>query len=113
VAGGSWNEFAEHGDFFPDTPGIAVDALPLLHELGVGAIACDNWAVEQLTGGTPAFPIHELALVYMGMILGEIFELDELAAACAAVGRHEFFFAGAPLPLRGGVGGPVNPIAVL
>jgi kynurenine formamidase len=112
-AAGSWNEFAEYGDFFPNTPGIAVDALPLLHELGVCAIACDNWAVEQLTGGPVAFPVHELALVYMGMILGEIFELDELATACAAAGRYEFFFAGAPLPIVGGVGGPVNPIAVL
>jgi kynurenine formamidase len=112
-AAGSWSEFTEHGDFFPNTPGIAVDALPLLHELGVCAIACDNWAVEQLTGGPVAFPVHELALVYMGMILGEIFELDELAIACATAGRYEFFFAGAPLPIAGGVGGPVNPIAVL
>jgi kynurenine formamidase len=112
-ASGAWSEFAEHGDFFPNTPGVAVDALPLLHELGICAVACDNWAVEQLTGGPVAFPVHELALVYMGTILGEIFELDELAAACAAAGRYEFFFAGAPLPIRGGVGGPVNPIAVL
>lgn len=112
-ATGRWTEFAEWGDFFPNTPGIAVDALPLLRELDVCAIACDNWAVEQLTGGPVAFPVHELALVYMGMILGEIFELDELAAACAAAGRHEFFFVGTPLPIRGGVGGPVNPIAVL
>ena len=57
--------------------------------------------------------MHELALVYMGMILGENFELDALAAACAAAGRWEFLFAGQPLPLRGGVGGPVNPMAVL
>ena len=57
--------------------------------------------------------MHELALVYMGIILGEIFELDQLATACATAGRYEFFFAGAPLPIRGGVGGPVNPIAVL
>jgi kynurenine formamidase len=110
---GAWTEFAQCGPNLPNTPGVAVDALPLLHELGVCAIACDNWAVEQLTGGAPLFPVHELALVYMGMILGENFELDALAEACAAAGRHEFFFAGAPLPIRGGVGGPVNPIAVL
>jgi kynurenine formamidase len=113
VAAGSWAEFTEHGDFFPDTPGIAVDALPLLQELGVCAIACDNWAVEQLTGGAPLFPVHELALVYMGMLLGEIFELDALAQACAAAGQWDFFFAGQPLPILGGVGGPVNPMAVL
>jgi kynurenine formamidase len=112
-AAGTWAEFAEHGDSFPHTPGVAVDALPLLHELGVSAIACDNWAVEQLAGGAPLFPVHELALVYMGMPLGEIFELDALATACAAAGRWDFFFAGQPLPIRGGVGGPVNPMAVL
>jgi kynurenine formamidase len=110
---GAWTEFAQCGPDVPNTPGIAVDALPLLHELGVCAIACDNWAVEQLTGGPPDFPVHELALVYMGMILGENFELDALAEACAAAGRWEFLFAGQPLPLRGGVGGPVNPMAVL
>jgi kynurenine formamidase len=110
---GAWTEFAQCGPNLPDTPGVAVDALPLLHELGVCAIACDNWAVEQLTGGPPDFPVHELALVYMGMILGEVFELDGLAEACAAAGRWEFLFAGQPLPLRGGVGGPVNPMAVL
>jgi kynurenine formamidase len=111
---GRWTEFAQTGLDLPVTPGVAVDALPLLKELGVCAIACDNWAVEQLTGGrTSIFPVHELALVYMGMLLGEVFELDELAAACAVAGRHEFFFAGQPLPIRGAVGGPVNPIAVL
>jgi kynurenine formamidase len=110
---GAWDEFAEHGDFFPTTPGVAVDALPLLHELGVCAIACDNWAVEQLTGGSPFLPVHELALVYMGMLLGENFELDALAEACAAAGQWDFFLAGQPLPILGGVGGPVNPMAVL
>ncbi|HEY2480111.1 MAG TPA: cyclase family protein [Solirubrobacterales bacterium] len=110
---GAWSEFAQCGPNLPNTPGVAVEALPLLHELGVCAIASDNWAVEQLTGGEPAFPVHELALVYMGMILGENFELDALAEACASAGRWEFFFAGQPLPLRGGVGGPVNPMAVL
>jgi kynurenine formamidase len=110
---GAWTEFAQCGPNLPRNPGIAVDALPLLHELGVCAIACDNWAVEQTTGGPPDFPVHELALVYMGMILGENFELDALADACAAAGRWDFLFAGQPLPLRGGVGGPVNPMAVL
>ena len=110
---GRWAEFAQSGPLVPNTPGVAADALPLLGELGVCAIACDNWAVEQLTGGEPFFPVHELALVYMGMLLGENFELDALADACAAAGRYEFFFAGQPLPIVGGVGGPVNPMAVL
>jgi kynurenine formamidase len=110
---GRWSEFAQCSENLPNVPGIAVDALPLLRELDVCAIAVDNWAVEVLRGGEPMFPVHELALVYMGMILGENFELDELAAACAAAGQWDFFFAGQPLPLKGGVGGPVNPMAIL
>jgi hypothetical protein len=47
------------------------------------------------------------------MILGENFELDALADGCAVAGQWDFLFAGQPLPLRGGVGGPVNPMAVL
>src|SRR6201994_1560112 len=112
-ASGRWAEFAQSGPLVPNTPGVAADALPLLADLGVCAIACDNWAVEQLTGGEPFFPVHELALVYMGMLLGEKFELHALAHACAAAGRWDFFFAGQPLPIQGGVGGPVNPMAIL
>jgi kynurenine formamidase len=112
AAAGSWSELAQVGELLPNTPGVAVDCLPLLHDLGVAAIAADNWAVEQLTGGIARFPLHEITLVYMGMILGEMFELDALATACAADGNYDFMLFAAPLPLRGGVGGPVNPIAV-
>jgi hypothetical protein len=33
------------------------------------------------------FELQPNTLVYMGMILGEVFELDALAAACAAAGQ--------------------------
>jgi hypothetical protein len=56
--------------------------------------------------------VHEVAIVHMGLPLGEIFELDALAAECAADGRYDFLLAAGPLPIRGGVGGPVNPVAV-
>ena len=32
----------------PLEPGIGTDCLPWLHEAGVAAVACDNWAVEHL-----------------------------------------------------------------
>jgi len=48
----------------------------------------------------------------MGLLLGEIFQVDALAAACAAGGRYDFLLAAGPLPVRGGVGGPVNPLAI-
>jgi hypothetical protein len=78
----------------------------------VAGVACDNWAVEWLAGPASVYAVHQIALVHMGMLLGEIFELDELAAECAADGRYDFMLAAGPLPIRGAVGGPVNPIAI-
>jgi hypothetical protein len=49
----------------------------------------------------------------MGLLVGEIFELDELARSCRARGAWDFLFSAPPLPFIGAVGSPVNPIAVL
>jgi kynurenine formamidase len=112
VATSDWGNFTEVGDRLPLEPGIGVDCLPWLHELGVAAIASDNWAVEHCGRESTRLPVHEVAIVHMGLPLGEIFELDALAAECAADGRYDFLLAAGPLPIRGGVGGPVNPVAV-
>lgn len=109
---GDWRGYTSVGSAVPAQPGVDVECLPWLHERGVCALACDNWAVERLSGRSGRFPLHEVSLVYMGMILGENFELDALAAACAADLRYDFMLSAAPLPIRGGVGGPVNPMAL-
>jgi hypothetical protein len=48
----------------------------------------------------------------MGMLVGEIFALDELAADCARDGVYEFLLVAPPLPITGAVGTPVNPLAI-
>jgi kynurenine formamidase len=111
-ASGDWSNFTEVGDRLPLEPGIGIDCLPWLHQVGVAALACDNWAVEHLHADSSRLPVHEVSIVHMGLPLGEIFQLDALAAACASDQRYAFLFAAAPLPVRGGVGGPVNPIAI-
>ncbi len=111
-AAGDWGNFTEVGDQLPLEPGIGLDCLPWLHEVGVAAIACDNWALEHLGADSSRLPVHEVGIVHMGLPLGEIFQLDPLAAACAADQRYDFLLAAGPLPIRGGVGGPVNPIAI-
>jgi hypothetical protein len=45
------------------------------------------------------------------MPLGEMFVLDGLARMCEAEGRWDFFFTCLPLPVTGGVGSPVMPLA--
>jgi kynurenine formamidase len=112
-ASADWGNFTEVGDRLPLEPGIGIECLPWLHEVGVAAVACDNWAVEHLHGSSDGrLPVHEVGIVHMGLPLGEIFQLDEIAAACAADGHYDFLLAAGPLPIRGGVGGPVNPLAI-
>jgi kynurenine formamidase len=113
AASADWSSFTEVDGALPFEPGIGSDCLPWLHEVGVAGVACDNWAVEHLDANTGGrLPVHEVGIVHMGLLLGEIFQLDELGAACAADGRYDFLLAAGPLPVRGGVGGAVNPLAI-
>jgi kynurenine formamidase len=52
-AGGDWSHFTEVNDIQPKEPGIGGACLPWLNEHGIAAVACDNWAVEWLTGSLP------------------------------------------------------------
>jgi hypothetical protein len=48
----------------------------------------------------------------MGMVFGEMWELEALAADCAADGVYEFQLVAAPLMVTGAVGAPVNALAI-
>ncbi len=48
----------------------------------------------------------------MGLVQGQLWALDELAADCAADGQYDFLVSATPLPLTGSVGGTVAPTAV-
>ena|ERR1700730_8682791 len=97
-----------------DSPGVSVHTTPWLHAREVAAIATDNYAVEVRPSEIPGFrnPFHVVAIPNMGLTLGEIFYLEELAADCAADGRWEFMLVAPPLPVTRGVGTPINPYAM-
>jgi hypothetical protein len=44
--------------------------------------------------------------------VGELFDLHELAADCAADGVSEGMFIASPIPIVGASGSPLNPIVV-
>jgi hypothetical protein len=46
----------------------------------------------------------------VGITMGEIFNLKELADDCQEDQVYEFLFCAPPLPITGGVGSPINPI---
>lgn len=56
--------------------------------------------------------LHRPLIALLGMIIGELWKLTELADDCAADGRYEFLVTAKPLNLRGGVGSPPNALAI-
>ena len=76
-------------------------------------MACDNWSVEPYPSGVDAvLPLHYVAIRDMGMTLGEMFDLEELAADCESDGVWECFFTAPMLKIANAVGCPLNPLAI-
>jgi hypothetical protein len=57
-------------------------------------------------------PWHWITIPIMGMTMGEIFYLKDLAEDCAADGVYEFMFVAPAIPITGAVGSPTNPLAI-
>src|SRR5262245_53147711 len=97
-----------------NAPGVSVHTAPWMHARQIAAVASDNYAVEVRPSELPPFrsPFHICAIPNMGLTLGEIFFLEELAADCAADGRYAFLLVAPPLPVTGAVGTPINPYAL-
>jgi kynurenine formamidase len=63
--------------------------------------------VEGLAG-----PLHTLFITGLGMTIIDNFDTEALAETAGRLKRWEFLFVIAPLPVPGGTGSPVNPLAV-
>ncbi len=63
-------------------------------------------------GGPAAGLMHPQLIALLGMVVGELWRLDELAADCADDGVYEFLLVVKPLNVVGGVGSPPNATAV-
>ena len=99
--------------------GSDADLLQWITDSGLAVLIADNYAVE----GVPArdtprppgawLPLHEHCLFKLGIHLGEIWYLSELAAWLAEHGRYRFFLTAPPLRMPGAVGSPVTPVATV
>lgn len=56
--------------------------------------------------------LHRILIPLLGLAIGELWQLDDLALACAADERYDFMVAASPLRLPGGVGSPANAVAI-
>jgi len=106
---GGWGDYAGG-----DAPGLSFSTAGWLHERQLAAIATDTWGMEVRPNEIPDSyqPVHQVLIPNMGMLVGEIFALDELAEDCARDRVFEFLFVAPPLPFTGAVGSPVNPLAI-
>jgi kynurenine formamidase len=98
-----------------DAPGLSYYTIPWLAENGIAAVASDTWGVEVRPNELPEAwqPLHVPAVVYMGLLLGEMFDFEGLSEACAEEGRYEVLFSAPPLAVTGSAGGPPGPVAIL
>lgn len=106
---GSWDDYAGG-----DAPGLAFETLDWIHEHELAGVASDTWGVEVRPNEIAYVnqPWHRIALPHMGLLVGEMFDLEELASDCAEHGTFEMLFSACPLPVTGSVGGPINPVAI-
>ncbi|MET7701064.1 cyclase family protein [Streptomyces sp. NPDC005485] len=104
-----WGEYAGGA-----APGLSFSTADWLHSSEIAGIATDTWGFEVRPNEFPGSfqPLHQVAIPHIGLFIGEMWDLDALAADCAEDGVYEFWLTAAPLPVTGAVGSPVNPIAV-
>lgn len=115
----------------PASPGLAVehDTVAWLWDHRVAVAAADNIALEPwpppssspFVADVEADPdqrsvhtgmMHRALIPLLGLAIGELWDLEALAADCAADGVWECLVTAKPLTLTGGVGSPANAMAI-
>jgi len=89
--------------------GLDPSVIPWLKKQDIAILAADHpqyVSPSEVTGA-----VHDFALVSLGIHLIDNCDLEALSAAAAARNRWEFLLTAAPIPIVGGTGSPLNPIA--
>ena len=92
--------------------GLDASVIPWLRERDIAILAGESPQDAVPPGGElSGLPVHNFALVYLGVHLFDNVALDDVADAAAARNHWEFLLTVAPLRMVGGTGSPINPIA--
>jgi len=115
---GRWKRRAAKGPDPAAIPGYFADVVPFIKERQVAFIGHDfniDWSPRPGWGaaqGIPVNPIHQAVLNWMGVGIVENLDLERAVETARRLKRYEFMLTFAPLPVEGGTGSPINPLAV-
>jgi kynurenine formamidase len=122
---GWWEKYLADGSregFWAGEPGPGLESAQWFRAHDIAGVCADNFSVEAVEHrpdgwASPeipdqAFTLHVILSKYLGMMVGELYDLTQLAADCAQDNVYEFLFCAPPLPVSGAVGSPVNPLAI-
>lgn len=109
---------------FADLDGHDLRLLNWITDSNIAALACDNMAIEAkpeghasghvvCSAGAAMLPLHHHCLFKLGLPLGELWYLGELAAWLDTARRSAFLLTAPPLRLPGAVGSPLMPVATV
>ena len=90
--------------------GLDTSVIPWLKRRDIALLGSDH--PQGVAPSDPPGSVHDFVLVSLGVHLFDNCDLEALADAAAARNRWEFLLTAAPLPIRGGTGSPLNPVAV-
>jgi len=96
------------------TPGLGQKSIEWIRDNDVAIVATDTIVFECYPPEDPEalLPVHMINIRDIGLVQGQNWLLDPLAADCAADGQYEFLLTATPLPFTRAVGGPVAPTAI-
>jgi kynurenine formamidase len=115
---GRWKRRASVGPWTGTVAGYFADTIPFIKQRDVAFLGHDfniDWAPRPGWGpteGVPPMPIHQAMLNWLGVGIVENLDLERAVETARRLNRYEFMLTFAPLPVEGGTGSPLNPLAV-
>jgi kynurenine formamidase len=115
---GRWKRRAKMGPWAGQVAGYYADTIPFIkarepaflgHDFNIDWAPRPGWGAEQ---NIPGNPIHQAALNWMGVNIVENMDLERMVETARRLKRYEFLITFAPLPVEGGTGSPLNPLAI-
>jgi kynurenine formamidase len=96
--------------------GLGVSAIEWFGARDVAAVFCDNYTYEVMPPESgnwdDLLAVHMIQLRDMGLLQGQNWDFEALAAAVADDGAADFLLVASPEPIVGATSAPVAPVAI-